>query len=70
MVESDDIKEVVNQVAVQVAMVVMMVLRDTEAGPQPTTTASHREPQKQRYTGPILVKLVSDLDTQDRYVNC
>ena len=58
MAESDLVKEVVNQVAVQVETVVMMALRDTEAGPnQPAWWAigSHK---KQRHSGPILVKPV------------
>ena len=33
MAESENIKEVVNQVTAQVAVMVMMMLRDTEAGP-------------------------------------
>ena len=43
MVESESIKEVINQGAVQVAMVVMMALRDTEVGFQLTTAVSYRE---------------------------
>ena len=35
MVESENIKEVINQVAIQVIVAVMMALRDTEAGPGP-----------------------------------
>ena len=34
MAEAENIKEVVNQVGAQVVMVVMMALRDTEAGIQ------------------------------------
>ena len=56
MVESEYIKEVVNKVAVQVAMVLMMVLKEKEAVPQLTTVASYREPQRQRYSGPKLKK--------------
>ena len=40
--------------AVQAAMAVMMALRYTEAVPKLTTVASHREPQGQRHSGPIL----------------
>ena len=39
--ESKNIKEVVNQVAVLAAMVVMMVLRGAEAESQLTTVVSH-----------------------------
>ena len=45
----------------------MMALRDAGAGPQPNTTLSHREPQGQRYSGPILVKLTLNWGAQDRY---
>ena len=45
MEESENIKEVVNQVAIQVAMVVIMALRDTEAGSKPTSVVSHEETQ-------------------------
>ena len=48
---------------------VMMALRDAEAGPQPTTMASHREPQRQMHGRPILVKLACNRDAQDRYVD-
>ena len=41
MADSENIKEVVNQVALQVAMVVMMLLSDTETGPWPTAAVSH-----------------------------
>ena len=52
MAESDSIKEVVNQVAIQDVMAVMMVLRNVEAGPQPTSAASQRatETQAQCYS--------------------
>ena len=57
MVESENIKEVVNQPSVQVMVAVMMSPRDTEAGSQLSTVVSYRELQRQRYSGPILVKL-------------
>ena len=38
MADSDSIKEIVNEVAVQVATAVMMAFRDTETGPWPATT--------------------------------
>ena len=44
--ESEGIMEIVNQVAIQAATLVMMALRDVEAGPWVTTVASHREPQR------------------------
>ena len=68
MPESEDIKEVVNHVAVQAVMAVIVVLRETEAGPWPTTAVSHREPQRQMHSGLIIVKLVSNWVTQDRYI--
>ena len=43
MADSENIKEVVHQVAAQVLMAVMMVLRDTETGFWLTTVASHRK---------------------------
>ena len=41
MEESESMKEVLKQVAIQVVMAVMVVPRDTEAGPKPTTAVSH-----------------------------
>ena len=38
MADSEGIKEVVNQVVVQAATVVMMAFWDTEKGPWPATT--------------------------------
>ena len=57
-----------NQVAVQAAMVVMMALRDMEAGPWPTTMVSHKELQREWQNGPVLVKLLCNWVAQDRYV--
>ena len=57
MEESEGIKEIVNQVAMQAETVVMMLRRDVEAGPWLTTMASLRDPQRQRYSEPILKKL-------------
>ena len=65
MAESDNIKEVINQVVVQVAMAVMMALRDTEAGPHLSTAVSHRQSKKKRYGGPVLVKLVFNWGMQE-----
>ena len=67
MVKSGNIK-VVNQEAVKVLTAEMMALGDAEAGPLPTTAVSHREPDKQRHSGPILVKLVFNWGTEVRYV--
>ena len=47
MTEPEGKKQTVNQVAVQVAKVVMMALTEAEEGPWPTTIASHREQQRQ-----------------------
>ena len=55
MAELDSIKEVVNHAAMQAATAVMMALRDAKAGSWPTTAVSHREPQKQRHSGTVLV---------------
>ena len=41
MVDSEDIKQIVNQVAIQAATAVMMAFTNTEAGPQPATTPNH-----------------------------
>ena len=56
MAESEGIRELVNQAAVQAATAAMMVLRDVEAGPQLTTRASHRKPEREReiYSRPVL----------------
>ena len=57
-----------NQVAVQVAMAVMMALRDVKGRPKTTIMVGSREPQRQRSSGPILVKPAFNWGTQDRYV--
>ena len=62
MAESVEIKEMVNQTAIQLATAVMMALRDTYARPLPTTTASHREPQRQWHSGTIFEKLLFNWD--------
>ena len=56
MAKSQNVKEVVNQVAIEVAVAVMMALGDAGAGHWLTTAASHREPWRQRHNGPVLVK--------------
>ena len=40
MAESEGIQAIVNLAAIQVVTAVMMVLRDTDVGPQPATTAA------------------------------
>ena len=45
MAESESIKEIVNQMAMQAATVVMVVFRDADVKPQPNPTGSQREPQ-------------------------
>ena len=45
MAESDNIKEVVIQVAIQATMTVMMALRDVETGSGMITVASHSTAQ-------------------------
>ena len=57
-----------NQVAIQAAKALLMVLTDVEVGPQPTTVTSFREPQRQWQGRPIPVKPTFNSDTQDRYV--
>ena len=56
MAESENIKEVVNQAAIQAAVAVIMVLRDVEAGHPLTTVASNRKPQRQRHSQSVLAK--------------
>ena len=68
MAKSDNIKEEVNQTAVQVAMMVILVLRDTERGPWPTTAESHREPHRYRYSGLVFAKIAFNWGMKDRYV--
>ena len=65
--ESNNTKEIVNQVAMQEAMAAMMALRDMDAGPWLTTAASQIEPQRQRHSGPVHIKLTLSLGAQDRY---
>ena len=45
----------------------MMALRDVEAGLWLTNATSHREPQQQRHSGSVLVKLAFNRGAQDRY---
>ena len=47
MAESEDIKEIINQVGIQAVTAVMMALRDMDVGLRPIPTASLRWPQRQ-----------------------
>ena len=67
MAETEGIKDILNQSAIQPATLVMAALRDAEAGSQPIALATHRKLQRQRYSRPILVKPAFNWDTQDRY---
>ena len=62
------IKEIVNLMAVQVAVVVMMVLRDTEAGSWPTASVSHRQAHRNRHTRPTLAKPAFNWGAKDGYI--
>ena len=57
MAESESIKEIINGATIQVAMMVLMALRNTETGPQLTSSISQKEPLRLRQSGPVLVKL-------------
>ena len=56
MADFESIKEIVNQVAVHAAIVVMMAFRDTETGPQPATMSNQWENQRQRKAGVVMEK--------------
>ena len=62
--ESEGIQPVINQVAIQAATAVVLVLRDADAGPQPIATASLIEPYK--HGGPALEKTSINWNAQDR----
>ena len=68
MTESECIKEIVNQVAVQEAMGVVVAFRDTETGPQLATTPNQWENQRQRNGRLVLKKPRFSWDVPDRYV--
>ena len=68
MADSASIKEIVNQVAVQAATVVMMAVRDTETVPLPATTSNQLETQRQRHGGPLLERPKFNWGMQDRYL--
>ena len=55
MGESESIKEVVNQLAIQAAKAVIMAFRDADAGPPPTpNTKPERKPQRQSHVESVL----------------
>ena len=68
MVQSEDIREIVNQTAVYAPRVVMMELRDVEAGPWLTTLVRNMETQWWRNSESILKKPAFNWAAQYRYV--
>ena len=66
--DSESIKEIVNQVAVQAATAVIMAFRDTEIGHQPATMPDQSENKRQRNGGLVLEKARFNRDVPDRYV--
>ena len=68
MADSESIKEIVNQVAVQEAATVMMVFRDTDTGFLLASTPNQHKNQRQRHGGLVLEKLRFNLGIPDRYV--
>ena len=67
MAESEGIQAMVNQAAVQAAMMVMITLRDADLGPRPpANTAIPREPQ--RHGRLALEKPSFNWNAQDKYV--
>ena len=54
MKDSESIKEIVNQAAMQTATVVIMTFRDTETGPQPAPLQNQWESQRQKHSGLML----------------
>ena len=67
MAGSEGINEIVSQEAIQVETAVMMVFRDTNTEPWPTTMASHSKPQKQSNCWTIYEKSSFNWDSQDRW---
>ena len=68
MADSESIKEIVYQVAVQAATTVMMTFRDTETGPWLATTPNQWKNQRQRNGQLVLEKLRFYWDAPDNYV--
>ena len=63
MADSGDIKELVNEAAVQAAVAVMMVFTDTDTRSYPATTPSQWQTQRWRHWGLILEKSKFNWDT-------
>ena len=68
MAESESGKEIVNQVAMQAAMTVMMAFKDTETGSQPATTPNQQENQRYRNDRLVLEKTRFNWNMPDGYV--
>ena len=63
----EGIEEIVNQVGIQTATTVIIAFRDADAGLQPTTTAIHKQPQRQSHGRLMLEKPLFNWDAKDRY---
>ena len=59
MADSGGIKVIVNQVAMQATTTVVMAYRDVDTRTQPISTASQREPQRQRHKRLVIGRLHS-----------
>ena len=70
MTEAEGMKVIENQVAIQAASAVMMALWDAEAGPWLTTMASHRQPQRNRHSKPVLSKATFNWATKGTHEEC
>ena len=68
MADSECIKEVVNQAAMQATSADMMAFRDMDTWFQPATTPNQWEAQRERHGRLILEKPKFSLDGQDRYI--
>ena len=62
--------EIVNQVVMQAATVVMMTFRDTETGPHPATTPNQWDSQRQRNGGLMVESQDSIGACQISMLNC
>ena len=67
MAEYEGIQVIVYQAAIQVVTAVMMVLRDTDAGPWPSATASLRESKRQIHSGLAIEKPSFSWNVQGKY---
>ena len=68
MADSESIKQIINQVAIQAAMAAMMACRDSDTISQPATTRNQQETQRQRHWGLILEKPKFNWGTQERCI--